>query len=292
MSIIRCLFVMLILTLPGCATTSLLSRFSGQPKFARATAKNPAVRCLCLWEPAEGIGVDGKPARGVVGQILFFTRNSVSSVEVDGDVRIFEFDDQGSTDEQAEPLHLFDFSAGAWKTYLTSTQFGPAYQLFVPYSRKGRHQAELALRVRLTPPNGSPLYSDIAKVSLPGYDRAKAKEGSDAYEPETPQAKESADDNFTRSDRITPEKIGETFLQVLAERHEAVGSTEFAVAETSANPHSQRLARRGLASLRNESGGGEFHVADEPHVASNRPARRHVRQVPYTVEEINTEKED
>ena len=123
--------VMWLVALPGCTTTTLFSQF-GHKDHPKATTNNPAVRCLCLWEPAEGTGVDNKPARGVSGQIFFFTRNEASSVEIDGDVRIFLFDNQGSADEQAKPLHQFEFLGGAWKTYLTSTQFGPAYQLFVP----------------------------------------------------------------------------------------------------------------------------------------------------------------
>ena len=259
MRIIRCLFVMLMLTLPGCATTNLLSHFSGQPKFARASAKSPAVRCLCLWEPAEGIGVDGKPARGVVGQILFFTRNSVSSVAVDGDVRIFEFDDQGSTDEQGQPLHLFDFSADAWKTYLTSTQFGPAYQLFVPYSRKGRHQADLALRVRLTPSNGPAVFSDLARVALSGYERSEAKDIADADEPDA----HNADDSDSH-DGVTPKQVQQTLLKVLSEHH---------------------------GPFNNETG-GEFTVSDEPNEALDPPVRVRLLRASRSIDEAEAEKEE
>ena len=284
-------FLIALLAFSGCTTTSLFSKFTHKQKFPKATASDPAVRCLCLWEPAEGTGVDNMPARGVSGQIFFFTRGGASAVEVDGDVRIFLFDDQGSAEVQAQPLHQFDFLAGTWKAHLTSTQFGPAYQLFVPYSRKGRHQTELALRVRLTPSSGSPLYSDIANVVLPGYERPKAKEDTDAYEPEAPQIKGTADDNFTRSDRITPETIGETLLQVLAERRESVGSAELAIAETSANRRPQQSARRGLAPHRNVTS-GEFSVTDDPDDTPDRPVRRHLRQVPHTVEDDGSEDEE
>lgn len=284
-------FFVALLAFSGCTTTSLLSKFTHKQKFPKATAQNPAVRCLCLWEPSEGTGVDNKPSRGVSGQIFFFTRGGASSVEVDGDVRIYLFDDEGSADAQAQPLHEFDFLAGSWQAHVTSTQFGPAYQLFVPYSRKGGHQAELALRVRHTPLNGSPLYSDLARVTLPGYERAKAKEGSDAYEPKGPQADAAANDNFTRSDHITPETIGETLLQVMAERRKAGNSTQFAVAESSAKPHTQQPARRGSTPSVNETG-GEFTVNDKFHDASNRPVQRHLRQTPQTGDEIGSEDEE
>ena len=182
--VIRCGGLLAVcLAVSGCTTTGLLSGLTRKTEFVKATPNNPAVRCLCLWEPAEGTGVDDQPARGVSGQIFFFTRSSVSPVVVDGDVRIFLFDDQGETGDQAVPLHQFDFKDGAWQAQLTTTQFGPAYQVFVPYSRKGHHLATLALRVRLTPKNGPVIFSDMADVVLHGFDRSKADAESEKYEP-------------------------------------------------------------------------------------------------------------
>lgn len=264
-----------LLACTGCTTTSLFSKLAHKQKFIKATADNPAVRCLCLWEAAEGTGVDNKPSRGVSGQIFFFTRGNVSSVEVDGDVRIYLFDDQGAPEDQAQPLHQFDFKEGTWKAHLTSTQFGPAYQLFVPYSRKGYHQADLALRVRLTPPNGMPLYSELARVSLLGYERAKEKDENDSYEPEAPSA-HSRNDNFSRSEKITPQLVGETLFQVLAERRESADTAEFAAAEmAAADLRSSRQARRGVAAGRES--GGEFSVPNDPNHSAIRRDRQPVQ---------------
>src|SRR5690606_19225612 len=45
---------------------------------------------------------------------------------------------------------------------------GSAYQVFVPYVRKGPWQAHCALRVRFTPKEGRPIFSDLVHVTLPG----------------------------------------------------------------------------------------------------------------------------
>lgn len=270
----------------GCTTTSLFSKLTHKQKFKKATADNPAVRCLCLWEAAEGNGVDNKPSRGVSGQIFFFTRGNVSSVEVDGDVRIYVFDDQGSPEDQSQPLHQFDFKGGTWKAHLTSTQFGPAYQLFVPYSRKGYHQADLALRVRLTPPSGMPLYSDLARVSLLGYERPKDQD--DDYEPDAPQ---TIHDNFSRSEKITPQLVGETLFQVLAERRESAESADLVAAAPAADFRSHRQARRTVATHHHESG-GEFNVPDDPNQAIVPSIRRSRQQAQYATEETDSEDEE
>lgn len=280
------------LAFTGCTTTGLLSKLTHKQKFLKASANNPAVRCLCLWEPAEGTGVDNKPARGVSGQIFFFTRNDASSVEVEGDVRVFLFDDHGAAEAQAQPLHQFDFLAGSWQKHVTSTQFGPAYQLFVPYSRKGHHQAELALRVRLTPPQGSPVYSDIAKVSLHGYDRSKLQDAGGAYEPESPHAAESADDSVSLSESITPQMIAQTFQQVRSEHRDEPQTTQSSDSRVRERPG----LRRAFTPRNNESG-GEFNVPKSPPKvaelgAADPPRRQHLRRAAVGVEEINSDQEN
>lgn len=151
--------------LAGCSTLDLdIANFGRQP--ADQTAQVTEV--VCLWEAAEGVGLDGLPSRGFAGQMLFFTHGQAEPVRVNGDVRIYVFDDHGTLEEQARPLHEFNFPAEVWNTYLRTTNLGPAYQMFIPYTRKGGRLADCALRVRMTGDNRLPLYSKLANVTLPG----------------------------------------------------------------------------------------------------------------------------
>ncbi|MBW3542489.1 MAG: hypothetical protein KY476_19680 [Planctomycetes bacterium] len=139
-----------------------------------ADAKNPVQRVVCIWEASEGRGVDGLPARGFAGQILFFTRTNSAPVRVEGDVRVYVFDDQGTPEEQKRPIHQYDFlhgeDADSWNRHLAVGALGPAYYVFIPYPRKGGHQARCALQVRLVPREGQPAFSDMISVVLPGYE--------------------------------------------------------------------------------------------------------------------------
>lgn len=176
----------------GCAATGLVSNANPAKQFVKATPQNPAVKCLCVWQPAEGYDAQGKPCRGIAGQVFFFGRNSsqfndpsepatgklqrnkqAMPVVVEGDVRIFVFDNQGSAEEQSKPISQIDIDRQTWNAHLTNTQFGPAYRVFVPYARPGRHQTELAVRLRMTPDNGPVVYSDLATVELPGLKSEK-----------------------------------------------------------------------------------------------------------------------
>ncbi|QDT63633.1 hypothetical protein [Calycomorphotria hydatis] len=157
-----------VITASGCAEFEFL-RLSKQELPGEATAKTPAAECLCIWQPAEGKGVNGVPTRGFAGQVMFFTHASNSPVAVNGKVRIYVFDNLGTPEEQAKPIHQFDFEPAVWNAHLHRGMLGPTYHVFVPYTRSGSHGAACSLQVRYTPEyGGSPLFSEKASVMLPG----------------------------------------------------------------------------------------------------------------------------
>lgn len=183
-------------TFTGCSTTSLFTMKKAMPS---ATAKNPAVEIMAIWQPSEGRGDNGVPTRGFAGQFLFFTGGNPSPVQVDGIVRIYLFDDRGSAAEQAKPIHQFDFDAGAWKSHLRKSALGPAYHVFIPYPRKDDLLAHCSLRVRLIPTSGPTIYSESANVVLPGTADNPAANIADAKGPSAkPAANESMNDAEAR----------------------------------------------------------------------------------------------
>lgn len=166
--------------LTGCATSGLVSEATPVKKFVKATPNNPALKCLCVWQTADGFDSEGKSCRGVAGQVFFFNRDRAIPVTVNGDVHVFVFDDQGSEADQSKPLSQFDIDRQTWNTQLTRTQFGPAYRLFVPYTRPGRNQAELALRLRMTPDSGPVVYSDLSTINLAGHKPEKSENADES----------------------------------------------------------------------------------------------------------------
>ncbi len=56
------------------------------------------------------------------------------------------------------------------------TNLGTAYQMFVPYTRKGSQEAHCSLRVKFEPADGGPpVYSKMSGVTLPGEKSELAK---------------------------------------------------------------------------------------------------------------------
>ena len=164
------LFACLCSGLAGCSSLNVSKLLPS--KMPEATSKNPVSAILAIWEPSEGQGVDQLPSRGFAGQILFITRRNAEPVKINGDVRIYVFDDAGDDSKQGEPIHQFDFSAEAWNRHLQTNSLGPSYHCFIPYTRKDNSsQTHCTLRVRLTTESGRTTYSDMVSVVLPGPER-------------------------------------------------------------------------------------------------------------------------
>ena len=165
----RLLACWLLLTTVGCATLNLTNM---DLRSRKATARNPVLRVVCLWEPAEGRDPKGVPCQGFAGQILFLTNTSLP-VSIEGAVRVYQFDDQGTAEEQAKPMHTFDFDSGAWARHYSYGTLGPAYNVFIPYMRRGVYDATCALRVRLSPKHGPVVFSEMTSLELLGFDQGK-----------------------------------------------------------------------------------------------------------------------
>jgi len=157
----------------GCASIKLPF---GNSRIQSASSTNPVVQIVSIWQPSEGRDPDGLPCRGFAGQILFLANRGTLPVKVGGKVRIYVFDDQGSSDEQSRPLHQFDFDSESWNVHLLNSVLGPSYHVFIPYTRKGNYETTCALRIRFETDYGMPVFSDLVSVALSGKKNQKEDE--------------------------------------------------------------------------------------------------------------------
>ncbi len=162
------LLTMACLLLSGCGTSGLNFNFKTE-KVEKETADNPVEQIVPVWQEAEGPGINpAQITRGFGGQVYFITRDRGAPSEVNGKVRIYLFDDRGDLEARSKPIHQFDFEAGAWTAHLVKSKLGPAYSVFIPYSPPDNSPTECALRIRYTPAEGSPVYSQMVKINLGG----------------------------------------------------------------------------------------------------------------------------
>ena len=166
-SLSRLAVALVCVALSGCATLDL----PWPNRIPEASLKNPVVRVLCLWEPSEGRDPKGLPCRGFAGQILFLGNQGGRPVKVNGTVKVYQFDDLGTEEEQAVPVHQFEFDAGAWNRHMKVGSFGAAYHVFIPYMRPGHHEANCAVYLKYTPHEGQPITSDMSHIYVKGRPR-------------------------------------------------------------------------------------------------------------------------
>jgi hypothetical protein len=148
----------------GCSTTLLNDpgRLIGFPR----TEKH-VTRILCLWEPGEGIGTDGKPARGFSGQILFFGPHGDAGARVRGTVQILQFDEFDPNADEPEPLHTFRFEPDAWDVHRTEGSLGHSYSVFVPYMQPHKQATNCGLKVEFVAKDGRITQSETTQIMLP-----------------------------------------------------------------------------------------------------------------------------
>jgi hypothetical protein len=156
-----------LLSSTGCSSLSLLRTNAS----SGASVSSQPARCLCLWQPVNGADSTGNPIRGFGGQVYFFAAGSEEPIEVDGDVRVFIFDDIGEPAQQARPKDVQDFDSFVWKSFLNKSQFGTNYTVFVPYAQASKYESVCSLRLRLDQPDGTQVFSDMATVKLSGEPR-------------------------------------------------------------------------------------------------------------------------
>ena len=231
----------------GCATDSLFSWKTD--RFPKTDAKNPVSKILTMWQPAEGPGVDGLTTRGFMGQVYFLDSKSQVPAQVTGAVRVYLFDDQGPKEEQAKPIHQFDFPEDSWKIRLQKTKMGPAYVVFVPYTRPGLHRAKCSLRMRFTTAAGEVVYSDMTHMMLPGTT------------PEEPQEQVIASP-LVEEELVTP-------------AGGAIGTTRTPVQQQTAQRQTHTAAMQTRANHTSKSGASGVRVS-ENLAAAARP-ERHLR---------------
>ncbi len=193
----------------GCASLGLGSFALGEkkPAYPLATKERPATQIVAMWRPSRGTH-EGRPTRGFAGNIMFFTSRDTMPALVNGTVRVYVFDDQGTIEEQGKPIQQYDFPADAWNSYAELSKIGPSYSVFIPYPRPGKHEANCTVSLRLVPADGGPaLFSEEAHITLDGTRNNKTLFSRSSKDTIDKLADKKEDQPVTQSYSIVRKKI-------------------------------------------------------------------------------------
>jgi hypothetical protein len=152
--------------MPGCAS---IASFAAMRSVPVAGPGNPIRDIACIWQQGEGRDERGRPCRGFCGQLMFLTSTSKKPGIVRGAASIYVFDNVGTVQEQSRPLEEFHFTAAEWNSFQRMTNLGMTYQLFIPYSRPGGHDAECQVHIKFVPEGSeTPIWSHPESIALRG----------------------------------------------------------------------------------------------------------------------------
>ena len=159
--------VILIIFCVGCAERSLI-RFPGKliTEFIPGQHSRHPARLLCLWEPAEGLGIRGQPSRGFAGQILFFDYGNPSPIPVHGTVNIYQYDNYDPEELNPRPIHVFTFDDTGWNAHRIDSTVGQSYNVFIPYIRHHSGPAVCGLKVEFIGEDGRLVSSAVTELTL------------------------------------------------------------------------------------------------------------------------------
>lgn len=280
----------------GCGSAGL--NFSLQKQnFSKESAGNHVEQIIPAWQEAEGPGIEPhQVSRGFSGQIYFITSGRGLPSEVNGRVRIYVFDNQGEMEEQTKPIHQFDFEPGAWKAHLVTSKLGPAYGVFIPYTRPGRNMAQCALRIRYTPvetgPNGpvegTPVFSQMVTLDLGGtrkptdYDTVvspgdEKRESAPALKSKLPgsdqpiQQADGIQQVSAKGDAIGRQGVQTADFDNPAGRHRDLGRVR--LADFEADPESPKSSRKRVGDDRFDFLGNENEEPESYPIAQAEPHR-------------------
>lgn len=163
------LIIFLVPLIAGCAETSFI-KSTGKfvPGLRGKLKENQAARILCLWEPAEGQGLEGQTTRGFAGQVLFFGYGEPTPIPVHGEVRIYQYENYDPDERSPKPIHVFVFDDGGWNAHQAESTVGHSYNVFLPYVNDHPGTARCALKVEFTSDGGRPIASAITPIKLDG----------------------------------------------------------------------------------------------------------------------------
>lgn len=129
-----------------------------------------ATRVVAIWTH-DVLSTPGKGATQGFGGRLYFYNHEQDSLEVDGQVVIYAFDDTGKAAQNQsnrQPTRKFVFRADQLQSHLSDSELGPSYSFWIPWQPLGGEEKQISLVPIFIPSEGRMINGLFSKVTLPG----------------------------------------------------------------------------------------------------------------------------
>ena len=130
--------------------------------------KETPEKLVAVWSNSVLGEVGQKPQRGLGGRVYFYN-DSHQSVEVDGHLVVYVYDDSlPDTMQQRKASRKYEFNAEQVASSLSPSELGPSYSFWIPWDDVGGERARLSVIPVFMDAKGKMIVGDQARHVLPG----------------------------------------------------------------------------------------------------------------------------
>jgi hypothetical protein len=163
---VGCLLAILVFVTSGCSSLHLpttlawLSPANDEP--------SPPTRMVAVWTDAIMHQPGQAGVRGVGGRLLFYPDHSEKTLQVDGTLTVYAYDDMDQESAHTAPVRKFVFLPEQLEKRHSTSQLGSTYNVWLPWDEVGHAARQLTLIARFETSQGAVVMSDPARQLLPG----------------------------------------------------------------------------------------------------------------------------
>lgn len=169
----------------GCQFTPEWNRRSKEFLFGKDAPEVPD-RMMVIWTDTVLHQPQQPGVRGFGGRVYFFKGTGTTPIEVDGGLAVYAFDASGNSALSSKPERKFVFTADQFAEFLSHTDMGPSYSVWVPWDQVGGVSKQLSLVTRFEGRQGGVVISDPTVKLLPGLDPPSSTKPPLAHTPQPP----------------------------------------------------------------------------------------------------------
>lgn len=154
----------------GCQFSPQATRWSHDFLLGKKQPEIPD-RMMVIWSDTVLHQPQQPGVRGFGGRIYFFRGDGHAPIEVDGGLAVYAFDATATDPGSTKPERKFVFTADQFNEYMSSTDMGPSYSVWIPWDQVGGPARQLSLVTRFEGREGGVVISDPAIKLLPGIEQ-------------------------------------------------------------------------------------------------------------------------
>lgn len=151
-----------------------------------------AGKLIAIWTDAT-LHQEGAPSmRGFGGRLMFYPVKGGEAVEVDGELTVYAYVEDGGVPRSEQPDRKFVFTSEQLAKVQSKTNLGHSYSVWLPWGPVDGETVHMSLIARFQPKDGQAIVGEQTKNLLPGKDdprdRAKEMAAARAAQPNPPSA--------------------------------------------------------------------------------------------------------